>query len=110
MSGLGPGYRTGRNENVPPEGGTVLCTGSNFRSCRFNDLKDGSFTPCNKTNHNDNGKDRSHYQVALYISIVKQCVDFFHNLNFRFQKWLKIRFSKGGSKAQDKSALKGVRD
>ena len=50
------------------------------------------FTPSDDAYDNDYGKNSCRDQVALYIHIVKQGVEFFHNLNFCFQKWFRSGF------------------
>ena len=50
------------------------------------------FTPCDDAQNNDYGKNRCGNQAALHINVVKKGVDFFHNLNFCFQKWFRSGF------------------
>ena len=44
------------------------------------------FTPCDDADNNEYGENSYRNQVALYIHIVKQGVEFFHNLNFSFKR------------------------
>lgn len=57
---------------------------------------DRSFTPCKDADNDYHSKDGYCDKFALYFRVVKQAVDFFHNLKFRFQIRFTIRFSKGG--------------
>ena len=54
------------------------------------------FTPGDDAQDNDHGKNSYRDEAALYIHVVKKRVEFFHNLNFSFQKWFQTRFSMGG--------------
>ena len=54
------------------------------------------FTPRDNAYDNDNGKNSYRDQIALHIHVVKKGVDFFHNLNFSFQKWFRSGFQGGG--------------
>ena len=50
------------------------------------------FIPCDDAENDEYGEDGDRNQLALYIHIVKQGVEFFHNLNFCFQKWFRSGF------------------
>ena len=54
------------------------------------------FIPCNDAENNEYGKNSYRNQFALYIHVVKQGVEFFHNLNFVFKNGLDQVFKRGG--------------
>ena len=76
-----------RKQKKAPQSGAVVCLD---RGCDpgvelIHRIR--SFTPGEKADDNDHSKNSHRDQVALNIHIVKHGVDFFHNLNFSFQKW-----------------------
>lgn len=91
-----------------PSGSILLRIDYQFRAARGIEV-DKSFTPRKNADNNDHRKNGYCDQVALYIHIVKQCVDFFHNLKFRFQIRFTTRFSKGGRINTYEVLSKGVR-
>ena len=56
------------------------------------------FIPCNDAENNEYGKNSYRNQLALYIHVVKQGVEFFHNLNFVFKNGLDQVFKRGGDR------------
>ena len=57
------------------------------------------FIPCNDAENNEYGKNSYRNQLALYIHVVKQGVEFFHNLNFVFKNGLDQVFKRGGDRS-----------
>ena len=55
------------------------------------------FTPGEDADDDDYGENSCRDQVALHIHVVKHGVEFFHNLNFSFQKWFRSGFQRGGN-------------
>lgn len=56
---------------------------------------DGSFTPCKDADNDYHSKDGYCDKFALYFRVVKQAVDFFHNLKFSFSNKVYDQVFKG---------------
>ena len=78
---------------MPRSLGAIVCLGLRWQSMRRIGW-DKLFIPCDDAQNNNYGEDRYRNQLALYIHVLQQGVEFFHNLNFCFQKWFRSGFQR----------------